>query len=197
MIPMKKIDRIRELYFADGMSLIDISRKLRCCPNTVSKYVKVSDWNGAPKQSSRKVAVNAKIRAYDADMIALLKKERSGHYKQRITSKRIFELLKEMHPDYDCSYYLDTATSVNWGEYFKVLSVKTNAIPRCGIICEFPETLRDFILDADKKVRRAYMRAMHEVYAKSDFATAVTFADKMAAECVEEDAELMRRAGVE
>ena len=68
------------------------------------KYVKVDDWNPKPKVAS--YDYNHKIIPYEADMIALLKQERGGHYKQRISGKRIFELLKEMHPDFPCSYYL-------------------------------------------------------------------------------------------
>ncbi len=43
MLPIKKIDKIRSLYFDEGMKIIDISMKLNCSTNTVSKYVKNFD----------------------------------------------------------------------------------------------------------------------------------------------------------
>jgi len=60
-----------------------------------------------------------------------------------------------------------------------LLSVKTNALEHCAILGEFPEVLREFLIDADKKVKKNYLRIMHEVYSKSDFQTAVSFAIQM------------------
>jgi len=48
----------------------------------------------------------------------------------------------------------------------------------------FPETLREFLQDSDTKTKKNYLRIMHEVYIKSDFTTAVDFANRMATDCV-------------
>lgn len=104
MLSMKKIDRMRSLYYDDGMTMTDIARRLNCAVNSVRKYVKVDDWNPAPRIA--RYDFNNKIIPYETDMKMFLQKERNGHYKQRITGTRIFELLKELHPDFPCSYYL-------------------------------------------------------------------------------------------
>ena len=70
------------------------------------------------------------------------------------------------------------------GEYFKLLTVKTGALTSCNILDSFPEILKDFLLDSDIQVRRNYMLIMHDIYVKNDFETAITFAEKMAKECI-------------
>ena len=90
-------------------------------------------------------------------------------------------------------YNPDESVCVNWGEYLRLLSVKIGALEHCAIIAHFPETLREFLLDAEKKVKRNYLRIMHEVYKKSDFPTSVAFANKMAEDCVTDYQELKRR----
>ena len=104
MLSMRKVDRIRSLYYDEGMTMTDVARRLNCSVNTVSKYVKATDWS--PKPRVARHDYNYKILPYEEDMKTLLQKERNGHHKQRITGKRIFELLKELHPDFSCSYYL-------------------------------------------------------------------------------------------
>jgi|BioPla2DNA2_1021312.scaffolds.fasta_scaffold01371_2 transposase len=104
MLPIKKIDKIRSLYFDEGMKIVDISIKLKCSTNTVSKYVKNFDYSPKPKKCSN--GLSEKILPYEDDIKELLKKERNGHYKQRLTGKRIYDLLKEKYPDYPCSYSL-------------------------------------------------------------------------------------------
>ncbi len=104
MLPIKKIDRIRSLYFDEGMKIVDISIKLKCSTNTVSKYVKNFDYSPKPKKCTN--GLSEKILPYENDIKALLKQERNGHYKQRLTGKRVYDLLKEMHPEYPCSYSL-------------------------------------------------------------------------------------------
>lgn len=104
MLSMKKIDKVRSLYYDEGMKIVDISRKMRCATNTVSKYVKNYDYSPKPKKCTN--GLSNKILPYEYDIKMLLKKERDGHHKQRITGRRIYELLKEMYPDYPCSYTL-------------------------------------------------------------------------------------------
>jgi hypothetical protein len=87
----------------------------------------------------------------------------------------------------------NAAVCYNWGEYFKLLSVKSAALEHCAILNEFPETLREFLLDSDRKTQKNYMRAMHEVYLKDGFDKAVEFANNMAEECVTEYEELKNR----
>lgn len=87
-------------------------------------------------------------------------------------------------------YHPNSAICYNWGEYLKLLSVKTAALEHCAILNEFPEQLREFLLDADRQTQKNYMRAMHEVYTKHGFAAAMEFANRMAGECVVEFKEI-------
>lgn len=96
MLSMKKIDRIRSLYYDDGMTMTDISRRLNCAVNSVRKYIKTDDWNPKPKVA--RYDYNHKIIPYEADMIELLRKERDGHHKQRITGMRILNCSKKCTP---------------------------------------------------------------------------------------------------
>jgi len=88
----------------------------------------------------------------------------------------------------------NSAACYNWGEYLRLLSIKTNALEHCAILSEFPEALREFLIDADKKVRKSYLRIMHEVYVKDGFWAAVEFGSRMAEECVVEYEELKKFA---
>ena len=91
-------------------------------------------------------------------------------------------------------YDPNESVSINWGAYLRLLSVKIGALEHCAITDHFPETLREFLLDSDKEVKRNYLRIMHEVYEKSDFATSVAFADKMVEDCVTDYEEMRCRA---
>ena len=71
MLSMKKIDRIRSLYYDDGLTMTDISRRLNCAVNSVRKYVKTTDWNPRPKKA--RYDFNNKIIPYEADMIILVR----------------------------------------------------------------------------------------------------------------------------
>jgi hypothetical protein len=81
-------------------------------------------------------------------------------------------------------YQGDGIRIINWGEYFRLLSFKPGALNNCDIIYQFPEQLRDFLVDNDRQVRQNYMRMMHAVYLEYDFAVAVTVAEKAALECL-------------
>jgi len=80
----------------------------------------------------------------------------------------------------------NSAACYNWDEYLKLLSVKTNALEHCAILGEFPEKLREFLIDADKKVKKNYLCIMHELYVKDGFDAAVKLAYRMAEKCVME-----------
>jgi len=70
----------------------------------------------------------------------------------------------------------------NWGKHLRLLSVKANAFEHYTFLGELPELLRDFLIDADKKVKKNYLRITHEVYNKCGFSAAVEFATKMTEE---------------
>ena len=103
MISMKKIDRIRSLYFDGGYNKTEIARKVNCSVGSVSKYISLDDYSPKVKQSRNSYD---KIAPFIDDMKLFLTQERNGHYKQRITGKRMFELLTELHPNHPCSYHL-------------------------------------------------------------------------------------------
>ena len=102
MYSMKKINRIREMYFDEGMKVIEIARRTNVSLNSIRKFIKLTDFNTTPKKSLN----DSKILPYEAEILELLKQERTSHHKQRLTAKRVFDLLKERHIDFPCSYYL-------------------------------------------------------------------------------------------
>lgn len=109
----------------------------------------------------------------------------------KFTATKIYFYDEFNRPLLDCVRLYDNTNAifVNWGEYFKLLSVKTGALTACNILDSFPETLKDFLLDSDIKTRRNYMLIMHEIYAKTDFEAAIAFANNMAKECIVSGAE--------
>lgn len=48
MLPLKKIDKIRHLYFDVGMKIIDIWRKTNISTSTIYKYIKMEDFSPQP-----------------------------------------------------------------------------------------------------------------------------------------------------
>jgi transposase len=84
------------------MKIVQIARRTNISTNTIRKFVKLTDFNIVNKPKPNV----SKILAYEPYILELLKQERTFHYKQRLTAKRVFELLREKHPDYPCSYYL-------------------------------------------------------------------------------------------
>jgi uncharacterized protein YjcR len=85
MMTIRQIDQIRSLYYDNGMKIADIAIKCKCTPGTASKYIKNDNFSPKPRKKSE---LSFKILQYEPDMIELLKRERNGHYKQRITGKR-------------------------------------------------------------------------------------------------------------
>ena len=96
----------------------------------------------------------------------------------------------------DRFYDANGAICYNWGEYLKLLSIKTGALIHCDIMSKFPEVLREFLLDSDIRVRRLDMKIMHEVYVKSNFIIAVNIATKLAEDCVVDYAKIKELSAI-
>lgn len=48
MMSIKKIDKIRHLYFDVGMPVRDIWRKTNISPTSIYKYIKMNDFSPKP-----------------------------------------------------------------------------------------------------------------------------------------------------
>ena len=102
MLSMKKIDLIRKYKFDLDMPVRVISYKLDVSPTSVYKYTKMSDFN-AELQKPRKKR-QRKAEKYEPVIKEWLLEDKSRHYKQRHTAKRVYDRLSEMYGDFDVSY---------------------------------------------------------------------------------------------
>lgn len=102
MLSMKKIDLIRKYKFDLDMPVRVISYKLDVSPTSVYKYTKMSDFN-AELQRPRKKR-QRKAEKYEPIIKEWLLEDKSRHYKQRHTAKRVYDRLNEMYEDFDVSY---------------------------------------------------------------------------------------------
>jgi transposase len=89
------------MYFDDGYTVTEISRKPHYSPTTIYRYIKIVDFNEKPKKANRS---ELKITPYLPDLRQWLDEDKSRHRKQRHTAKRAHERLQEIYPEYDISY---------------------------------------------------------------------------------------------
>lgn len=126
MFAMDRIHRIRELYYQQGMSLAEIARELDCDWRTVRKYVDMEDFNQEPPKPES--VPQSKLNKYKPIITGWLAEDKSMPRKQRHTAKRVFDRLKKIYPDFDCSYRL-VAEFVSETKKDLRLSKKDGAIP--------------------------------------------------------------------
>jgi hypothetical protein len=87
-----------------GMGPIEIAERLRINRKTVSKYMKMEDYN--PEQPIKK-CYESKLDWWKPIIDGWLEEDRKVRFKQRHTAKRIHNRLIEEYPgEYDCSYEL-------------------------------------------------------------------------------------------
>jgi transposase len=99
---MLEIDKIRTYYFNNGKSVSEICKDTKHDRKTVDKYLNIVDW-------SEPLFIPELVRGsildpYKSEIDIWLESDRKVRRKQRHTAKRIYNRLKENHPDFDISY---------------------------------------------------------------------------------------------
>ena len=102
MLSMRKIDLIRKYKFDLDMPVRVISYKVDVSPTSVYKYIKMDDFSEMLKQPRKKRS--KKMDMYEPIIKEWLLEDKTRHYKQRHTAKRVFDRLNEMYEDFDISY---------------------------------------------------------------------------------------------
>lgn len=95
MLTITKVNYIRELYFLEGESYTEISRKTGYNYRTIKKYIEMEDFSPDYHKAKRpnKTDILRPI------IFNWLTEDKSRHPKQRHTARRIYYRLKEEHPD--------------------------------------------------------------------------------------------------
>ena len=95
MLTITKVNYIRELYFLEGESYTEISRKTGYNYRTIKKYIEMEDFSPDYHMAKRpnKTDILRPI------IFNWLTEDKSRHPKQRHTARRIYYRLKEEHPD--------------------------------------------------------------------------------------------------
>jgi transposase len=91
MLIVETIAKIRRLHFVDGLGIKTISRKLGVSRNTVRKVVRS---NATEHVYTRTTQPQPQLGEYVAQMEALLEESSEQPRKQRLTARRLFELLQ-------------------------------------------------------------------------------------------------------
>lgn len=99
---MTQQDKVRELFYEQGLSITKIEAETGHTRKTISKIVNKSDWN------EKEIIQNqskTKIEKYKHDIDLWLTGDIKAHRKQRHTAKRVYERLKEKYgSNFNASY---------------------------------------------------------------------------------------------
>lgn len=108
MLSMKKIDLIRKYKFDLDMPVRTISYKLDVSPTSIYKYLRTDDFSEMLKKPRKKRP--SKMEKYEPIIREWLIEDKTRHYKQRHTAKRVYDRLNEMYDDFDVCYSTVAAT---------------------------------------------------------------------------------------
>ena len=101
---MTEVHDLRKLYYDGGKSITEISKETGRDRKTVRMYLEKEDWNDAqpgPLAGSE----FPKLDPFKADIDAWLTEDKKAKRKQRHTAKRVYQRLREKHPEvFTCSY---------------------------------------------------------------------------------------------
>jgi transposase len=100
MLAMDQIETIKELQIR-GLSPSEIARKLSVDWKTVVKYMQQENYSPKPPVVR---CTESKLDPWKPVVDGWLEEDRKVRYKQRHTAKRIFDRLKEEHPEFTGSY---------------------------------------------------------------------------------------------
>lgn len=97
---MSQIESIRQMAEL-GKSVREICREQHADYRTVRKYLNRTDFS---EELPVKVRGKSKLDAYSAEIGGLLEANSRNWYKQRMTAKRVWSLMRERHPEFNASY---------------------------------------------------------------------------------------------
>lgn len=103
MLTMAQIHDIRKLFFEEGKSISQISRETGYDRKTVRTYINKDDWNTAIPTIKEKTEF-PKLDPYKSIIIEWLENDKKAQKKQRHTSLRVYDRLKDEVEGFDCSY---------------------------------------------------------------------------------------------
>lgn len=95
MLTITQVNYIREMFFLEGKTYSEISKMTGKNYRTIKKYVEMDDFNQKQhkaKRPNKSDPLRPIIRKW-------LTEDKSRHHKQRHTAKRVYDRLKEEHPD--------------------------------------------------------------------------------------------------
>lgn len=100
MLTMEQIYRIRNLRKFEGKSLRKIAKITGYDFATVKKYVEKENFNIELRSKQQR---SGKLSPYKDIVIKWLKDDEKAPYKQRHTSKRVYDRLNELYPEFNAS----------------------------------------------------------------------------------------------
>ena len=100
MISMSTVESIRQKY-RNGMSITQICREEKVDYKTVVKYIQQDDFSEQLPVKTEKPKVTD---AYKDWLTELLEENKNNWYKQKLTAKRVYKLLKAAFPEATLSY---------------------------------------------------------------------------------------------
>lgn len=106
MTTMDQIHSIREMFFVQGKNLTEIATIMHLDWRTVRKYVDMDDFNIAHTTPKSKAKKESKLDSFKELIDSWLIEDKKAPRKQRHTSKRIFNRLRDEAPGFNCSYRL-------------------------------------------------------------------------------------------
>jgi len=95
VLTITQVNYIRELFFLEGKTYSQIIRMTGKNYRTIKKYVEMDDFN----QNRHKAKRPNKSDVLRPVINKWLTEDKSRHHKQRHTAKRVYDRLKEEHPD--------------------------------------------------------------------------------------------------
>lgn len=100
MLNMSQINDIRDLA-RQGKRIGEIVKQTQLDPKTVRKYLNQKDFSPTLNSPQTQDSI---LDPYKKDIDQWLLEDQSRWYKQRHTAKRIIDRLKEIYPEFNCSY---------------------------------------------------------------------------------------------
>ena len=102
MLDLEEIKEIRFMRFRMHASIAEICRKFRRDYRTVRKYLEMDDFNPSVPLSKpvRPSVLEPWIPLIDSWLLS----DAGMPYKQRHTARRVYNRLKDLDPDFNCSY---------------------------------------------------------------------------------------------
>lgn len=102
MLTLKETNKIRTMYYEQNYRAIEITRIMKISRESVHKYINFVDFSN---EVQKKKTNTSELEKYREDMLKFLNYDRLHHHKQRHTSTRVYERLKELYPNFKISKY--------------------------------------------------------------------------------------------